>query len=93
MVFRECLNSGLTSGWIQIIGEDSLRDMIFELIGVAEMEGWTANLISAARESSPRNASLMAFSQQFGLTPAGLPTFSAAAPVPPGCHPTPSLRP
>lgn len=64
----------------QIIGEDSLRDMIFELIGVAEMEGWTANLISAARESSPRNASLMAFSQQFGLTPAGLPTFSAAAP-------------
>ena len=37
----------------QIIGEDSLRDMIFELIGVAEMEGWTANLISAARESQP----------------------------------------
>jgi hypothetical protein len=76
----------------QIVGEDGLRDMIFELIEVAEMEGWTADLISAARESNPRNASLMAFSQQFGLAPAGLPVFSAAAPGVDGLPPNANLE-
>lgn len=61
-----------------IVSEDSFQDLVFELIGVAEMEGWTADLISAAGESNPRNAALLAFSQQFGLAPGGLPAFSTA---------------
>ncbi|AUX48236.1 uncharacterized protein SOCE26_097670 [Sorangium cellulosum] len=46
-----------------------LKSIVFELISAAEAEGWTPELITAARESNPGNAALLAFAQQFGLTP------------------------
>lgn len=48
------------------LGED-LQEIVFKLIGAAEAEGWTAGLLTAARESNPGNPTLLAFSQQFGL--------------------------
>ena len=48
---------------------DDLTDINFKLIRTAEAEGWTLQLITAARESSPGNPKLLAFAQQFGLAP------------------------
>ncbi len=47
---------------------DDLRQIAFELIEGAEAEGWTAQLVLAARESNPGNAKLLAFSQSLGLS-------------------------
>ncbi|MEI6046228.1 MAG: effector-associated domain EAD1-containing protein [Chloroflexota bacterium] len=46
---------------------DDLKEIVFKVIRAAEAEGWTAQLIVAARESVPGNPVLLAFSQQFGL--------------------------
>jgi hypothetical protein len=40
----------------------------FEVIGVANAEGWTAQLITAARESRPNNPKLLKLAEDFGLT-------------------------
>ncbi|MDJ0734757.1 MAG: effector-associated domain EAD1-containing protein [Nostocaceae cyanobacterium] len=48
------------------LGED-LQEIVFKLIGAAETERWTPQLISAARDSNPGNPDLLAFAQQFGL--------------------------
>jgi V8-like Glu-specific endopeptidase len=45
------------------------RQVVFELIRTAEAEGWTDQLLLAARESNPGNASLLAFAQQLGAAP------------------------
>ena len=39
------------------------------LVRLADSEGWTAELIAAARESNPTTPSLYRFAEQFGLTP------------------------
>ena len=57
----------------QITAPGSFADIVFDLIRVAEMEGWTDRLLLAARESNPGNAQLLAVSQQFGLTPGNTP--------------------
>ncbi|MBN2001902.1 MAG: trypsin-like peptidase domain-containing protein [Anaerolineae bacterium] len=57
----------------QITAPGSIADVTFDLIRVAEMEGWTDRLLLSARESNPGNAQLLAFSQQFGLTPGNTP--------------------
>lgn len=59
-----------------IIG-GGLEEIVFEVIRVAEAEGWTAQLLAAARESNPGNPSLLAFAQQFGLAPANAPSGAA----------------
>src|SRR5687767_1367742 len=41
--------------------------MIYEVIRRVEAEGDTLALISAARDSRPKNAKLVAFAEQFGL--------------------------
>jgi hypothetical protein len=43
------------------------QQIVFKLIAAAEMEGWTLQLLNAARQSNPGNAALLKFSQQFGL--------------------------
>jgi hypothetical protein len=43
------------------------QQVVFDLIELSLAEGWTARLLSAARESAPENAKLLAFAQQFGL--------------------------
>lgn len=52
-----------------ITAPGTFQDVVFELIGVAEMEGWTHQFLLAARESNPGNPTLLAFGQQFGLVP------------------------
>ncbi|MGD8792118.1 MAG: effector-associated domain EAD1-containing protein [Anaerolineae bacterium] len=47
--------------------------VVFELIGVAEREGWTYDLLRAARESNPGNPTLMAFANLLGAAPEGTP--------------------
>jgi len=51
----------------------SFEDVVFDLIRVAEMEGWTDQLLLAARQSNPGNAALLAFGQQIGLAPENTP--------------------
>jgi len=53
-----------------------LEGIVFTLIARAEAEGWTANLLRAARESNPGSPSLLAFAQQFGLAPTNSPSRS-----------------
>jgi Trypsin-like peptidase domain/Effector-associated domain 1 len=49
----------------------SLEQIVFEVIRSAEMEGWTAELIAAARDSRPGRADLAAFAASLELaTPA-----------------------
>jgi hypothetical protein len=40
----------------------------FDVVGVANAEGWTAQLITAARESKPNNPKLLKLAEEFGLT-------------------------
>jgi len=46
----------------------NFETMVTAVIQRANMEGWTSELILAAREHNPGNPQLLAFSQQFGLT-------------------------
>ena len=48
---------------------DDYVEIVFRLIRTTEMESWTPALIAAARESNPGNPRLLAFAEQFGLTP------------------------
>ena len=52
----------------------SLEEIVFALIGTAAAEGWTADLLRAARESNPGSPALLAFAQQFGLAPTNAPS-------------------
>lgn len=63
----------LDKGLGKIVAPGAFQNVVFNLIGVAEMEGWTYELLLAARESNPGNAALLAFSQQFGLAPGKMP--------------------
>ena len=48
------------------LGED-YKEIVFEVITAAEAEGWTADLIQAARQSNPGNAGLQALAQEVAL--------------------------
>ena len=51
-----------------------LQEIVFDLINLAESEGWIDLLLARAREANPGNPDLFKFAQQFGLatqTPAG----------------------
>ena len=55
----------------QIAALPNPTDVIaFELITASNAEGWTAQLIAAARESRPGNPKLLKLGQDFGLTAA-----------------------
>lgn len=47
---------------------DDYQEIVFKLIKTTEAEGWTFELLSAARESSPGNPKLLEFAQGFNLT-------------------------
>jgi hypothetical protein len=53
------------------LGED-FQAVRFEVIVAAQAEGWTSELVIAAREENPGNADLLAFTQDVGLS-AGTP--------------------
>jgi hypothetical protein len=46
-----------------IVGPGSLRDQAFYLIQASEAEGWTSDLVDAARKSRPRNPRLLEVAQ------------------------------
>jgi hypothetical protein len=48
------------------LGSD-YQEIVFELMTAAEAEGWTGELLTAARQSNPGNAKLQAFAQEVGL--------------------------
>jgi hypothetical protein len=50
----------------------SLEGDIYKVIEAAESQGWTWQLIGAARESRPGNARLQEFAQNFQLTPVSI---------------------
>jgi hypothetical protein len=52
-----------------IAAGSNFRETVFNLIDVAEAEGWTERLIVAVRESNPGNPKLATFAEQFGLAP------------------------
>lgn len=47
----------------------SMQEIVFELIETAEREGWTEQLILAARYSNPGNPQLLALTQESGIAP------------------------
>jgi hypothetical protein len=47
---------------------NNIEQIAFEVIGVANSEGWTAQFIAAARESRPGNPKLLKLCEDFGLT-------------------------
>ena len=51
------------------LGSD-YKEIMFEVITAAEAEGWTAELIQAARESNPGSAALQALAQEVDLASA-----------------------
>jgi hypothetical protein len=48
---------------------DDLVSTTSRLIEAAQTEGWSAQLLAAARQARPENAPLLVFAQQFGLAP------------------------
>ena len=52
-----------------LVLSDDLATVIVRLIMISQEEGWSAQLLVAARESRPQNARLLAFAEQFGLAP------------------------
>lgn len=49
------------------LGSD-YKEIVFDVMVAAEAEGWTAELLVAARQSNPGNAALQAFAQDFALS-------------------------
>lgn len=54
----------------QIALGDDLEEIVFKVIGRAETESWTAELLAGARTANPPNDALLTFAQPFGLAPA-----------------------
>ncbi|MGH2560770.1 MAG: effector-associated domain EAD1-containing protein, partial [Thermomicrobiales bacterium] len=67
---RRMVRTGLDRSLDEIALGDNLRELVERLVNAAETEGWTAELVEAARESNPGNPMLFAFAQQFGAAPA-----------------------
>ncbi|HSJ52981.1 MAG TPA: effector-associated domain EAD1-containing protein [Anaerolineae bacterium] len=57
----------------RITAPGPFEDVVFELIGVAQREGWHLNLLRVARQSNPGHGGLMAVARQLGGAPEGTP--------------------
>ena len=55
-----------------IVSDGSLKEIVFELIGVAEAEGWTESLVLAARKANPHNPELLRVVQELGFINANI---------------------
>lgn len=64
---REMLAFSLDKKLASISGGGSLREVVFELIEAAAQEGWTEDLVRAAAEFNPGNATLQAFATSVGI--------------------------
>lgn len=66
-----------------IVGEGSMRDIVFELISQSEREGWTTDLIREGYRYNPRNLEILKVYQKYGLAP-GIAVQLSGAAVPAG---------
>ncbi|MGE0451625.1 MAG: effector-associated domain EAD1-containing protein [Vicinamibacterales bacterium] len=70
--FAEMLQFRLSKRLEEISLGADYREIVFDTMMAAEAEGWTAELVLAARQSNPANAALLAFAQEVALA-AGAP--------------------
>lgn len=69
--FAEMLRFRLDKRLEEISLGADYREIVFDTMMAAESEGWTAELVLAARQSNPGNAALLAFAQEVTLAPGG----------------------
>lgn len=71
---REALSAMLQFGLDESLARISIADDMFSIvravINTAEAEGWSLELLVAARTFNPNNPELVKFAEQFGLSPA-----------------------
>ena len=67
--FEEMLLLGLKKDLEAIVEKKALKSMILDVIRLSERQGWTMNLVAAARAENPGNAKLMLIADELGLTP------------------------
>jgi Effector-associated domain 1/Trypsin-like peptidase domain len=66
--FEQMLRFELNKKIENIAGSGPLNTVAFKVIDVAEMEGWTADLVRAARLTNPNNASLHQVADMLALS-------------------------
>lgn len=64
---RFSLGTGLTT---VASTNDSIPNIVLNLLGRADRDGWSAQLLDSMRAAQPTNQKLMLFAQQFELSPA-----------------------
>ena len=52
-----------------LAGPGNFQTVVYQVLRKAEQEGWTSNLLAAAREANPTNATLMALAEAWQLAP------------------------
>jgi hypothetical protein len=53
-----------------LVGDGSMRDMVFDLLTLAEREGWTTDLVREGYLYNPRNNDLLKVYEKYHLAPA-----------------------
>jgi hypothetical protein len=69
MMLKFKLDKNLAS----IVAPGPFNQVVFQLLNVAEMEGWTFRFLAAAREDRPNRSDLLSFVQRIGVAPAKTP--------------------
>ncbi len=64
------LQFGLDESLARISIADDMFTIVRAVINTAEAEGWSLELLVAARTFNPNNPELVRFAEQFGLSPA-----------------------
>ena len=52
-----------------LVGEDSMTNMVFELLTLAEEEGWENDLVREAQRHNPGNVELTKIYEKYGFAP------------------------
>jgi Trypsin-like peptidase domain/Effector-associated domain 1 len=67
---EQMLRTRLTIDLDDIVADGPMKDMAFDLLGNAEREGWTTDLIREAYQFNARNQELLRVYQKYGFAPA-----------------------
>jgi hypothetical protein len=65
---EQMLRTRLTIDLDDIVADGPMKDMAFDLLGTAEREGWTVDLIREGYQFNPRNQELLKVYQKYGLS-------------------------
>jgi|JI10StandDraft_1071094.scaffolds.fasta_scaffold26053_4 hypothetical protein len=63
------LRTRLDRDLLDIVGDGAFRDMAFELLDTAEMEGWQGDLVRAAYRYNPANEDMLRVYEKYGFAP------------------------